>query len=51
MSNEKVIIVYLIVGLIKKDLLWFYPIKMSQYFPKPYEAFGGDIKVKVHLSN
>ena len=24
---------------------------MSQYFPKPYEAFGGDIKVKVYLSN
>ena len=25
--------------------------KMSQYFPKPYEAFGGDINVKVDLSN
>ena len=24
---------------------------MIQYFPKPYEAFGGDIKVKVDLSN
>ena len=24
---------------------------MSQYFPKPYEAFSGDIKVKVDLSN
>ena len=24
---------------------------MSQYFPKPYESFGGDINVKVHLSN
>ena len=24
---------------------------MSQYFPKPYEAFGGDINVKVDLSN
>ena len=24
---------------------------MSQYFPKPYEAFGGHIKVKVDLSN
>ena len=24
---------------------------MSQYFPKPYEAFGGDIDVKVDLSN
>ena len=24
---------------------------MSQYFPKPYEPFGEDIKVKVDLSN
>ena len=24
---------------------------MSQYFPKPYAAFSGDIKVKVELSN
>ena len=24
---------------------------MSQYFTKPYEAFGGDINVKVNLSN
>ena len=24
---------------------------MSQYFPKPYEPFGGDINVTVHLSN
>ena len=24
---------------------------MSQYFPKPYEPFGGDIYVKVDLSN
>ena len=24
---------------------------MSQYFPKPYEAFSGDINVKVDLSN
>ena len=24
---------------------------MSQYFPKPYEPFGGDIIVKVDLSN
>ena len=24
---------------------------MSQYFPKPNEPFGGDIKVKVDLSN
>ena len=25
--------------------------KMSQYFPKPYEPFGGDINFKVDLSN
>ena len=24
---------------------------MSQYFPKPYEPFGGDINVKVDSSN
>ena len=24
---------------------------MSQYFPKPYEPFGGDINVKVGLPN
>ena len=24
---------------------------MSQYFPKPYEPFGGDINVKGDLSN
>ena len=29
----------------------FYCIKMSQYFPKPYKPFGGDISVKVDLSN
>ena len=46
MSNGKVIIIHLIVGLIKKTLY-----KMSQYFPKPYEPFGGDINVKVDLSD
>ena len=24
---------------------------MSQYFPKPYEPFGGDINVKNDVSN
>ena len=24
---------------------------MGQYFPKPYEPFGGDINVEVDLSN
>ena len=37
----------------KKDLFecWFHCTKISQYFPKPYEPFGGDINVKVDLSN
>ena len=39
-------IILLIVGLIKKTLY-----RMSQYFPKPYEPFGGNINVKVDLSN
>ena len=29
----------------------FHCIKMSQYFPKPYEPFGGDSNVKDDLSN
>ena len=39
-------IIILIVGSIKKTLY-----KMSQYFPKIYEPFGGDINVKADLSN
>ena len=39
-------IILLIVGLIKKTLY-----KMSQYFPKPYKPFGGNINVRVDLSN
>ena len=46
MLNGKVMIVPLIAGLIKKTLY-----KMSQYLPKPYEQFGGDINVEVDLSN
>ena len=46
MLNGKVVLNYLIAGLIKKTLY-----KMSQYFPKPYESFGRDINVKVDLSN
>ena len=45
MWNGRVMTIHLIVGLIKKTLY-----KMSQYFPKPYEPFRGDINVKVHLS-
>ena len=29
----------------------FLSYKMSQYFPKPYEPLGGNINVKVDLSN
>ena len=29
----------------------FHCIKISQYFPKPYEPFGGDVNIKVDLSN
>ena len=29
----------------------FHCIKQSQYFPKPYETFGGDINVRVVLCN
>ena len=39
-------IILLIVGSIKKTLY-----KISQYFPKPYEPSGGDINVKIDLSN
>ena len=39
-------IILLIVGLIKKTLY-----EISQYFPRPYKQFGGDINVTVDLSN
>ena len=43
MSNGKVMIVRLIVGLIKR-----HDIKMSEYFPKPFNShFGDSIKVKL----
>ena len=32
--------------MIKKTLL-----KISQYFPKPYDRFGENVKVELHLSN
>ena len=46
MENGRVMIIHLIVGFIKKTLY-----KMSQYFPRAYEPFGGDINVTVDLSN
>ena len=46
MLNRKIIIIHSLVGLIKKRLY-----KMIQYFPKLYRTFGGNISVKVDLSN
>ena len=66
MSNGNVMVIRLIAGLKKrfsvillitiplyvlKTLVALQRIKMSQYFPKHYEPFGGDINVKVDLSN
>ena len=45
-SNRKVMIIHLIVELIEKILY-----RMSQYFLKPYITFGGNINIKVDLSN
>ena len=47
MSNEKDMIIHSIVGLMKI----YSNIKISQYFPKPYETFDGYINVKVDLYN
>ena len=46
MSNEKDMMIHLIVGLMKKTL-----IKMRQQFPKPFKRFRRNINVKVDLSN
>ena len=40
-----------ILSYVFKTVIALQHIKMSQYFPKPYEPFGGDINVKVDLSN
>ena len=44
--NGKDMSIHLIVGLIKKHC-----VKMSQYFPKAFRSFGGNINVKIDLSN
>ena len=46
MSNGKDMMIHLIVALIKKALY-----KLSQYFPQPFRCFGGNMNVKVDLSN
>ena len=45
-SNGKAMRIYLIAGSIKNILN-----RISHYFPKPYEPFGGDINVKMDLFN
>ena len=49
-------ILHLTVGLMKKILNKIFlseilSLQMSQYFPKPFRSFGGNINVKVDLSN
>ena len=46
MSNGKAMIICLIFGFIKKTLY-----KMSQYVPKKYDCFGGNVKIELDLSN
>ena len=46
MTNGKAMIIFLVVKLIKNTLY-----KMSQYFPKPYRSFGGNVKVELDLSS
>ena len=43
--NGKPTIIHLIVGLKRSN------IKISQYSPKPFRSFGGNVKVQVDLSN
>ena len=50
MSDGKVLIIRFIAGLIK-IMLYSQYIKMSEYFPEPYEPFSGNISAKVDLSN
>ena len=50
MLNGRLMVVDLMTGFIKKTES-NKSVKMSQYFPKPYESFGGDINVTVDLSN
>ena len=54
MSNGKVIIIHLIVEFIKKvwcDSKVLQRIKISKFFPEPYDRFGRDINITVDLSN
>ena len=46
MLNEKVMVIHLIIGLIKKTMY-----KMSQYFSKPYKYFERNVKVELDFSS
>ena len=46
MANGIDVTIQSIVRLIRRPC-----IKMSQYFPKPFGSFGGNMNVKVGLSN
>ena len=46
MLSGKIMIICLIVEYIK-----IHSIKMSQYFPKPYDCCSGNLKVELDLSN
>ena len=50
-SNGQDMIIHLIVGLMKKILKEILSLQMSQYFSKPFISFGGNINVKIDLSN
>ena len=50
-SNGQDMIIPLIVGLMKKILNEILSLQMIQYFFKPFRSFGGNINVKVDLSN
>ena len=44
-------VIQLIVGIMKKILNEILSLQKSQYFPKLFSKFGGNINVKVDLSN
>ena len=44
--NGEAMIILLIVALIKTTLF-----KMSQYFPKAYRNFGGNVEIELYLSS
>ena len=51
MSNGKAMIIILIAGLLEKAMYKETLHKMSQYFPKPYDKFRGNVKVELDFYN